>query len=248
MEFKEITAGQSKEMPAKIVIYGVPKIGKTRFAAQADDVFFINVEGGLDYLEKKVRSTPKLNSFDEVMAWLKHIHDDDTFKAGTIAIDSLDWVEILSQKALVKKFNGQSITDPAVKEFAYFKGVIMAADEAMRVINALDAIYTKKGIKAILIAHSQIKTVDLPTQDPYSRHEMKLSKYLSAKANEWADLVLFADYSFHVSKDGKPTEPKPVLCAGGSAAFIGGGRMLLEKELPIDYKILEQHITNKKGK
>lgn len=248
MEFKEVTAGLSKDMPAKIVIYGVPKIGKTRFAAQADDVFFINVEGGLDYLDKKVRSTPKLNSFDEVMAWLKHIHDDDAFKAGTIAVDSLDWVEILSQKSLVKKFNGQSITDPAVKEFAYFKGVIMAADEAMRVINALDAIYTKKGIKAILIAHSQIKTVDLPTQDPYSRHEMKLSKYLSAKANEWADLVLFADYSFHVSKDGKPTEPKPVLCAGGSAAFIGGGRMLLEKELPIDYKILEQHITNKKGK
>lgn len=248
MDFKEITAGQSREMPAKIVIYGVPKIGKTRFAAQADDVFFINVEGGLDYLDKKVRSTPKLNTFDEVMAWLKHIHDDDTFKAGTIVCDSLDWIEMLSQKALVKKFNGQSITDPAVKEFAYFKGVIMAADEAMRVINALDAIYTKKGIKAILIAHSQIKTVDLPTQDPYSRHEMKLSKYLSAKANEWADLVLFADYSFHVSKDGKPTEPKPVLCAGGSAAFIGGGRMLLEKELPIDYKVLEQHITNKKGK
>jgi len=246
--FTEVTAGQSKEMPAKIVIYGVPKIGKTRFAAQADDVFFLNIEGGLEYLDKKVRSTPKLNTYDEVVGWLKHIYETDTFKAGTIALDSLDWIEVLAQDRLVKLHNAKSITDPAVKEFAYFKGVMAAADDAIKVIKWLDAIYTKKGIKAILIAHSQIKTVDLPTQDPYSRHEMKLSKYLSAKANEWADLVLFADYAFHVSKDGKPTEPKPVLCAGGSAAFIGGGRMLLEKELPIDYKVLEQHITNKKGK
>lgn len=247
MEFIETQCGQSNEMPHKIVIYGSPKVGKTRFAAQAEDVFFINIEGGLDYLPSKVRSTPKLNTYDEVIAWMKHIYEDDKFKAGTIVIDSIDWLESLAQDRLVKAANGKSITDPQVKEFAYFKGVMTAADDAIKVIKWLDAIYTKKGIKAILIAHSQIKSVDLPTQDPYSRHEMKLSKYVAAKVYEWGDLVLFADYSFHVSKDGKPTEPKPVLCAGGSAAFLGGGRMLLDKELPIDYKELEKHIT-KKGK
>src|SRR5690348_18377289 len=126
-EFTEITAGQSKEMPAKIVIYGVPKIGKTRFAAQADDVFFLNIEGGLEYLDKKVRSTPKLNTYDEVVGWLKHIYDSPDFKAGTIALDSLDWIEVLAQDRLVKLHNAKSITDSAIKEFAYFKGVMNAA-------------------------------------------------------------------------------------------------------------------------
>lgn len=247
-EFTEITAGQSKEMPAKIVIYGVPKIGKTRFAAGAEDVFFLNIEGGLDYLSTKVRSTPKLNTYDEVVGWLRHIYESETFKAGTIALDSLDWLESLAQARLIRLHNAKSINDPAVKEFAYFKGVITAAEDAIQIIKWLDAIYVKKGIKSILIAHSQIKSVDLPTQDPFSRNEMKLSKHLAAKANEWADLVLFADYSFHVTKDGKTSEPKPVLCAGGSAAFIGGGRMLLDKELPIDYQQLKQHITQTKGK
>lgn len=247
IQFEEISAGESKEMPAKKVIYGVPKIGKTRFAAEADDVFFINIEGGLDYVGKKVRSTPKLNSFDDVLAWLKHIHDDDKFTCGTIAVDSIDWAEALAQAKLVKQYGGKSITDSAVKEFAYFKGVMEAANEATKVLLFLDAIYKKKGIKSLLIGHSEIKQIDLPNKEPYSRHQLKLSKYFAAKVSEWADLILFADYSFHVTKDGKPTEPTPALLAGGSASFVGGGRMMLPKELPLSYKQLEQLITGKKS-
>ena len=240
--FEEITIGASKEMPAKKVIFGVPKIGKTRFAAQADDVFFINIEGGLDYLDKKVRSTPKLTTYEEVIGWLKHIYESD-FKCGTIAIDSFDWLENLAQARLIKLYNAKTITDSEVKAFAYFKGVSDAASDAMKVLSWLDAIYTKKGIKALIIAHSQIKSVDLPTKDPYSRHELKLSKPLSAKVLEWADLVLFADYEFMVSKEGKTSEIKPVLYAGGSASFVGGGRMRLKRTLPLDYKQLEKEIT-----
>lgn len=241
-QFQEVSVGQSKEMPAKIVIYGTPKIGKSRFAAEAADVFFLNIEDGLSYLPKKVRATPKLSSFDEVISWLKHIHDSDTFKAGTIALDSADWLETLSQQRLIKLHNAKSINDAAVKEFAYFKGVAQAAEDAMQVLRGLDAIYVKKGIKSIIIAHTQIKEVDLPTKDPYQRNELKTSKYFGSRLTEWADLVLFCDYSFHVSTEGKTSAPKPVLYAGGNAAFVGGGRMLLDKELPIDYNILKQHI------
>lgn len=242
MQFIEQEVGQSKEMPARIVIYGEPKLGKSTFAAQADDVFFLNIEGGLSYLNKKVRSTPKLETFEEVTGWLKHIYEDEKFTAGTIAVDSADWLEALAQAKLVKQYGAKTITDPSVKEFAYFKGVMDAATEAMKVLSWLDAIYKKKGIKAILVAHSQIKNVDLPNQDPYSRHEMKLSKWFGSRINEWADLILYAGYSFHVTKDGNTTEPKRVLYAGGSASFIGGGRMALKKELPLDYEALKQEI------
>lgn len=242
-QFEEVTAGESKEMPAKMVIYGVPKIGKSRFAAQADDVFFINIEGGLDYLPTKVRSTPKLNTYDEVFAWLKHIYENDKFAAGTIAVDSLDWLETLAQQRLCKQYNAKSITDSSVKEFAYFRGVVMASDDAAKLMTWLDAIYKKKGIKSIIIAHSQIKEVDLPTKDPFQRNELKLSKQLAARVAEWADLLLFADYSFHVTSEGKTSEQKAVLYAGGSPSFVGGGRMQLKNEIPIDYKLLTKEIT-----
>lgn len=243
-QFIEVKAGNSKEMPSKTVIYGVPKIGKTRFAAQYPDPFFIDVEGGLSYIGKEVRSTPTLKSYDEVEAWLRHIHDDEKFTCGTLVVDSLDWVETLAQNRLVKAHNAKNITDPAVKEFAYFRGVVNAADDAFRIIKWLDAIYAKKGIKSVLIAHGQIKEVDLPNKDPYQRNEMKLSKQLGARVAEWADLILFADYSFVVTSEGKTSEPKPVLYAGGSASFVGGGRMQLAKEIPLSYAELEKQIKS----
>lgn len=243
MTFEEITVGQSKEIPAKIVLYGVPKIGKSTFGAQAEDAFFINIEGGLDYLKNKVRSTPKLVTHEEVIGWLKHIYESDTFKSGTLVIDSADWLEALAREKIEKLHNGTSINDQAYKPFSYGAGMAMVAEEAIKAIRWLDAIYKKKGIKAIVIAHSKIRTLDLPTKDPYSRHELKLGNAFAAKLNEWGDLILFADYSFHVSKDGKTSEPKPMLFGGGSAAFVGGGRMTLKKELPLDYNELKKELT-----
>lgn len=242
-QFTETKAGKSKEMPSKMVIYGQPKVGKSRFAAQIPDVFFVNIEDGLNYLDKEVRSTPKLASYDDVIAWLKHIYDNDDFKAGCIAVDSVDWLEVLAQDKLIKQHNATSITDSGVKEFAYFKGVMQAADMTKTAIKWLDAIYKKKGIPALLIAHSEVKTISLPTSDDFQRYQMKCSRYVSDRIYEWADLILFADYHFHVSSEGKTSEPKPVLCAGGSASYVGGGRMALTKDLPIDYNELKKHIT-----
>lgn len=243
MEFNEIEIGQSKEMPARIVVYGEPKLGKSTFAAQADDVFFLNIEDGISYLKSKVRSTPKLKTYDEVIAWLKHIYESEDFTAGTIALDSLDWLEQLAQARLIKQYNAKSINDPGVKDFAFFKGVLMAADDCFTVLKWLDAIYEKKGIRTILIAHSQVKGVDLPNQDPYSRHELKLSKSLAAKVNEWADIILYCGFSFHVSKEGKTSDPQRVIFAGGSASFVGGGRMSLPREIPLDYAKLKEEVT-----
>lgn len=240
--FEVQTKGQSKQMPSKIVLYGVPKIGKSRLASQWPDPLFIDIEGGLQYLGKDVNATPRLTQFDDVLGWLKHIHDNEELNPKTIVIDSIDWLEQLAQKRLIKREGATSITDPSVKAFAYNKGVSMAAEDAIKALTWLDAIHEKKGTTSLLIAHSEVKSVDLPNQDPYSRHQLKLSKGFASKVTEWGDLVIFADYSFHVSKEGKTSEPRPMLFAGGSASFVGGGRMQLSKELPLSYEALEKEI------
>lgn len=245
-QFEETLVGQSVDFPAKLLIYGTPKVGKSRFASGADDVFFINIEGGLDYLDKKVRSTPKLNTYDEVVGWLKHIYEDDKFTCGTIALDSLDWLEKLAQEKLVKAHSASNITDP--KYFGYGKGDIMVGEEIAKIFKWIDAINKKKGIRAIVIAHSEIKTIDLPDGEAFSRFQMRLTKYSLARAQEWADLILFARNKFSVNSEGKAVgKEKPTLCAGGSAAHVSGGRMTLTEELPLDYKTLFDHLT-KKGK
>lgn len=246
MEFKEIEAGQSKEMPAKMVIYGVPKIGKTRFASQAEDVFFLNIEGGLNYLDKKVRTTPKLEKFDEVIDWLKYILENDKFTCGTISVDSVDWLESLAI-AKIEAIHGKSITDKKYEPFTYGNNYLLVANECCRMLTALDMIYKKKGIKAILIAHSQLREISTPLTDPYSRYELKFfSKGFGHKINEWADLTLFADKVFHVADEGmKTSEPKPMILASNSAGYIGGGRMVLGKNLPLSYEAVRKEITGK---
>lgn len=244
MQFTEITTGESREMPSKIVAYGVPKIGKSRFAASFPDPFFINIEDGLNYIGKKVRATPKLHDYDAVMGWLMHIYDAEVgaFTCGRLVVDSLDWAESLARAKVEGLHNGKSIKDQAYKPFSYGAGQSLVDEEVMRLFRALDKIYERHAIPALLIAHSSIKTLDLPTKDPYSKYELKVSKAVAAKAAEWADLILFADYSFHVTTEGKTSEPKPVFLAGGSAAYTGGGRMLLRNEVPLNYEQLKEEI------
>lgn len=249
-QFQETTVGESKEMPAKMVIYGIPKIGKSRFCSQIDDVFFINIEDGLQYLDKKVRSTPKIKSFDEVIKWLGHILENDNFKAGTICIDSADWLEALAIKKIESENEGKKITDKKYEPYTYGNCYSMVANECARVITALNLIYDKKGIKAVFIAHSHLKEVETPLTDPYNRYEMKFfAKAFGAKLNEWADLILFADKVFHVAEEGmKTSEPKPMLLSGNSASYVGGGRMKIHHDLPLDYNALKQHIATKGAK
>lgn len=247
MSYEIIEVGQSKEVPEKMVIYGVPKIGKSRFGAQIPGAFFIDAEGGLSYLERKVRATPTLKTFDEVIGWLKYILEPGTITddVKTIVIDSLDWVEKLAQEKICKKYNATSIVDPSIKDFAYYKGITMAAEETWRIFTILKQLFDTKRIKTLIIAHSAIKEMDLPGKDNYSKHTLKLSKALLGKVNEWADLILFADYSFFVDKDGKTSEPKPILLTGGDPSFEGGGRMLLKKQIPLDYNKLVDEIIKK---
>lgn len=249
IQFEEVQAGQSTELPEKIVVYGVPKIGKTRFAAEFPDPFFIDIEGGLGYLPHKVRATPKLSTYDDVMAWLKHIYNDEKFTCKTLIIDSLDWLEELAQARLIKSKNATSITDTSIKEFAYFKGVSNAASDVITCIKWIDAIYNKKGIKCILIAHSIVKSIDLPNQDPFSKYQLKLSKVLAGKTYEWADLILFADWEFHVNKDEKAiSKKKAIFRAGGDASFDGGGRMFLPETIPLSYDALVKSLIQTQTK
>lgn len=245
-EFTYKKKGKSKSMPNKIVIFGVPKVGKSSLASQFPNVLFIDVEGGLDYLENEVMATDKIESFDDILRELKRLHDSDKKQFDWIAIDSLDWCEDLAQERLVKAYNAESIVDKKVADFAYYNGVISAASDTKKIFKWLDAIYKKHGTKALFICHSKVETVNLPGKEPYSRHQLDTSKYVASHADEWADLMVFLDFSFHVTKNGKKevlSEPKPVIKAGSDPSFIGGGRMKLSKEIPVSYEALEKEIA-----
>ena len=55
-----------------------------------------------------------------------------------------------------------------------------------------------KGINVVICAHSIVRTITLPDQDPYDHYELKCSKKVSPILKEWADILAFCDYKVTV--------------------------------------------------
>ena len=58
-------------------------------------------------------------------------------------------------------------------------------------------------MQVILTAHTEIKSFNDPSNEPYDRYGIKLQARASALAQEWADAVLFANFKSYVAKTDK---------------------------------------------
>lgn len=178
----------------KIVVYGVQGIGKTSFGATFDDAILAPVEDGAGNVN--IQSFPKIESYEMMEQVITELHQDHPFK--TLVVDSIDWLEPLvwaKTCALHKKDN--------IEDFGYGKGYVMALDAWRYLMSGFDSLRTTKGMNIVLIAHTHIKRFEAPDTEPYDRYETKLQKSASALCEEWADMVLFANYKVRIAKDKK---------------------------------------------
>lgn len=171
--------------PPRLVIYGVPGIGKTTLAAQAPSPIILPVEDGLGQLD--VPSFPQPGSYadvnDAIAALLNEQHDYSSF-----VLDSLDTLEPLLWQHVCSTHGKQSIED-----FGYGKGYVAAAAEWRNLLAGFDALRAK-GMAVVLIAHSAVVRFESPETDPYDRYQLRLDKRADAIVCDWADAVLFANY------------------------------------------------------
>ena len=199
--------------PLKTVVYGVPGVGKTTFAATWDRPILIRTEDGAGALN--IPTFPKLvETFHEfregVKALLREPHE---FK--TLIIDSLDWLESLVWKEVCWENGKQNIED-----FGYGKGYVYV-DEKWRAIQAgLDMLRERRGMNIVAIAHATPTMFDPPDHDPYMKYGIKLHRRAAALWTEWAEMLLFANYKIEVST------PQ----AGKAKATGNGDRVLYTQE------------------
>ena len=86
-----VTVGREAQ-PPRIMVYGSEGVGKSTFAANAPKTVFIQTEDGLSEID--CSKLPLATSFDEVVRQLTAIRDEE-HEFGTLALDSLDWLERL---------------------------------------------------------------------------------------------------------------------------------------------------------
>jgi hypothetical protein len=180
------------DSPPRIVIYGSGGIGKSSFAADAPDVIFGDIEGGLDGIES---AKVPINSWADILQFITDLHEQDhAFK--TVAIDSTDWLERLIHKQVASE-NGKE----TIEAIGYGAGYKMALDLWSQFLQGMDSLRVNKGMTVILISHEQIKRYNDPTMDSYDRFTLKTHDLASAMIFEWADAVMFARKKIRIEKE-----------------------------------------------
>ena len=195
--------------PVKAVIYGVPGVGKTSFAATFPSPILIRVEDGANALDIPTFPTV-IKNVQMLDRAFKALQGEHNFQ--TVIIDSLDWLEPLVQDYLCRK-NGKS----NIEDWGYGKGYVMLDSVWRNITLALDKLQ-KRGMNVLAISHAQATTFDAPDADPYMTYSLKLQKRAAAIWTEWADEILFLNYHKNIVA-GKGDKPGKALGDGSRIVY-----------------------------
>ena len=206
--------------PQKVLAYGVQGIGKTTWGCTFDTPILLRIEDGAAALD--VPTFPKLvETYAELCEAINALHGDHGFKA--LVVDSLDWLEPIIWRATCARLGVESIEQPG-----YGKGYVEADAEWRTIMGGFDSLRLNRGMTIVLVAHAEIKRFEAPDGEPYDRYQIKLHKRAWALWQEWADMVLFANYRRHMikTKDGGKKNPDKYRAEGS------GERCLFTDERP----------------
>lgn len=196
------TATKPVDRPVIATITGDAGVGKTTLASTFPKPIFIRIEDGLQAVpqDKRPDALPVITKVDElwnqITALIKEDHD---YK--TLVVDSVTQLETLFAEHVIE-------TDPKKpKSLAQANGGYGAGFGAVaalhgRVRKAAKILNEQRGMHVVFIAHSDVTTIELPDEDPYSRYELRLHKKSVPHYVDNVDLVAYLKLETFTTGDG----------------------------------------------
>jgi len=182
----------------RIILLGVPKIGKTTFAASAPGAILLPIacEEGAD--EMQCAKTPVCDTFQAVAGWLKVLYEKDN-PYQTAVIDSSSALQPLIYDAVISRADKGNSIDTVNGGFQ--SGFNEALIEWRIITDWLDALRRTKNMASIIIGHVVTSRFSDPRTETYDRWEWDIHKKAAAALTKWADCVLFCDYKAYIDEE-----------------------------------------------
>lgn len=175
-----------KRQPLRVLVYGSEGIGKTTFASSFPDAVILDTEGGSHFLDV---ARADIKDWQSLMVAVRGlVVDQQGF--GTVVLDSADWAEQALLRTLCSEAGGKR----SIEEIPFGRGYKMAGERFRELLDVFDELVLK-GMHVVLTAHQDVKRFSPPDMsEGFDRFEPRLGKYVSGVVQDWADLVLFAQY------------------------------------------------------
>jgi hypothetical protein len=139
----------------------------------------------------------------------------------------------------------------------YGKGYTAALGYWRQIVDALDALRTKRHMAVILVAHAKVERFEDPESSAYDRYTPRLHKLANALVTEWSDAVLFATRKFRTESEdvgfgrertiavgvGKDGGERVIRTVGGPSC-VAKNRYNLPYELPLSWDAFMNALTS----
>jgi hypothetical protein len=221
-----------QEAPYRLLVYGVDKIGKSTFGADAPDPIFLCSESGTNHLD--VARFPAAETWEDILDAIATLTETPG-EYKTLVIDSVDWAEPLLWDAMCRKENVDNVEKVGG---GYGKYVNVAVDGWRVLLGALERLQQKQGLNVILIGHALIKNFKNPEGQDFDRYILKLQEKAAALLREWVEGVYFCQFETFAVED-KNKRVKGVssgmrkLYTQRTAAYDAGDRYGLPTDLSL---------------
>lgn len=236
----EIIKGKVKK-PFNVILYGVPGIGKSTWAAGAPEPLFIGAEENDELNASRLKRAETWTEFIEQLAWL----DKTSPEYSTLVVDTLDSVEKLLHRHILAE-DSKSSGSMARAHGGYGRAFEQAESEMIKLRSKLQS-FRDKGKGIVLLAHSnKTKADDTNIGLQYDTYEMAIHRKAQAVFVDWVSAVLFANYVVHRADDDNSDkvfaigQGERMVLTEKRPGFLAKNRYNLPYEMPLEFEAFHE--------